>query len=510
MATTRRSFRRFAPADTDSSGPDSSVPDNGEPAAGEPERDSPDSPSIRPLLRKKADKAGESPFAALLCLISFALLACFYLFAAAQGKGTGIGLVLVPLFCLMMAPWLSRLDRAQTAFKLLPIAFLGLLLRCLAAYFRLENAADAIYYHRWGVQLAPEFRSLNFAVDTQREIPGTGTVRYISGLVSVVTGTSIFAEFLIFTLAAFIGCVFFYMAFVTAMPNGDHRRYALLIFLWPTMIYWPSSIGKEALMTLGVGVASYGAARIFRHLRGGIIPLGLGLWFTLMVRPHIALVVVIAVGVAFIFTRRGGNSAAVTAGKMVAIVVLIVGGGIVVGRTADFLEVENLGSSGIEQALDQTTFQTSQGDSEFSPLKAENPVLLPGAVITVLLRPFPHEAHSAESLGTSLEGFVLVLLFLSSIPRLRQLPRALVRDSYVGYSLSAMLLFCFLFSYVANFGILARQRTQVLPFLFVLLAFTLKPPKTKGGSPKKVRQTQRRATRSNIFEPGSPSVSSPS
>jgi hypothetical protein len=461
--------------------------------------------SIRPLRRKKPSGAEQSPFAAMLCVVAFTLLVCFYLYAAVQGKGTEIGLILVPIFCLIMAPWLARLDKAQPAFKLLPIAFLGLILRSLATYFRLENAADAIYYHRWGVQLAPSFRALNFDVDTQREIPGTGTVRYISGLVSVFTDTNIFAEFLVFTLAAFIGCVFFYKAFVLALPNGDHRRYALLIFLWPTMVYWPSSIGKEALMTLGVGIASYGAARIFRHLRGGIVPLVAGLWFTFMVRPHIALVIVIAVGVAYIFTSRSGTSASVTVGKMVAIIVLIVGGGILVGRTADFLEVESLGSTGIEQALDQTTYQTSQGDAEFTPMKAENPALLPGAIVTVLLRPFPNEAHNAESFFTSIEGFFLVLLFLASIPRLKHLPRALLRDSYVGYSLAAVVLFCFLFSYVANFGILARQRTQVLPFLFVLLAFAMKPKKKA----EKHRQPRRHLRRPEFPRSGPPPVSSP-
>jgi hypothetical protein len=482
VATTRAS--RIGPVEE----PSTDAPDDGEATS-----------TIRPLRRRKEAGTKDSPFAALLCVISLALLACFYLFAAAQGKGTAIGLVLVPAFCLVMAPWLSRLSRAQTAFKLLPIVYLGLLLRFLGAYFRLEAGADAVYYHRWGVRLAPEFRSLNFAVDTQQSVPGTGTVRYISGLVSVFTGTSIFAEFLVFTLIAFIGCVFFYMAFVTALPNGDHRRYALLIFLWPTMIYWPSSVGKEALMTLGVGIASYGAARLFKRKHGGVIPLVAGLWFTLMVRPHIALVVVIAVGVAFIFTRRTGNSAAVTAGKVLAVIVLIVGGGIVVGRTAEFLEVENLGGEGLEQALSQTTYQTSQGGSEFTPIKAENPALLPGAVGTVLFRPFPFEAHNAESLFTSVEGAFLVLLIIGSYRRWRHLPRALLREAYVAYSLGATLLFCYLFSYVANFGILARQRTQVLPFLFVLLAFIPKPGKSNRSENRHSDERPASRRRTSVF-----------
>lgn len=451
---------------------------------------------VRALRRAKSAEVEPSPFAAMLCIITFALLCAFYLLAATQGKGTAVGLFLVPLFCLAVAPWVSRLARAQKAFALMPIVYLGLLLRFLSCYFRLEYASDAIYYHRWGVLLAPEFRSLNFAVDTQREIPGTGTVRYVSGLVSVFTGSSIFAEFLVFTLIAFMGALFFYMAFVTALPNGDHKRYALLVFLWPTMVYWPSSIGKEALMTFGVGMASYGAARIFRRLRGGVIPLGFGLWLTFMVRPHVALVAFIAGALAFMFTRRAGSSASVTAGKALAVIVILFFGGVLIGRTADFLEVESLQGEGMEQALNQTTDQTSQGDSEFTPFKAENPALLPGAVVTVLFRPFPNEAHNIESFFTSLEALVLVGLIVSSFGRLRKLPRALIGEPYVAYALAATLLFCFLFSYLANFGILARQRTQVLPFVFVLISFVPSPRKERAE-----KEPRRRASRRTLFDP---------
>jgi hypothetical protein len=456
-------------------------------------------------MRTKAEQ--ESPLTAVLCIVAFVALACFFLFAAVQGKGTAIGLVLVPLFIMALAPWLSRMARAETAFKLLPIMVLGLLLRYLSAYFRLENAADAIYYHRSGTLLAPEFRALNFAVETKGEIPGTGTVRYVSGLVSVFTGSSIFAEFLVFTTFAFIGVVFFYKAFITALPNGDRRRYALLVFLWPSMAYWPSSVGKEAIMTFTVGLASYGAARLFQHKRGGIVMLGLGVWATLMVRPHIALTILIAVFLGFVFARRSSNSAATAAGKVMAVFVVIIVGGLVMGRTATFLEVESLDSGGIESALETTTDQTSQGGSEFSPMKADNPARLPGAIVTVLFRPFPNESHNAESFGTSLEGFLLLILIVMSWSRLRELPRALLREPYVMYAMTAMLLFCFLFSYVANFGILARQRTQILPLLFVLIAFIPKPERRRrGDEPSGDEDTRATRRMSMLHGPVPPSI----
>lgn len=494
MATPRASSARSATRAGRRQGLD---PNAGPPDAPPPDDTAAASPAgpLTPLTRRTRSTAEkESPFTALLCIVAFVALVCFFLYSAVQGKDTAIGLVLVPVLVLALSPWLSRLAKAEPGFKLLPIMVLGLLLRYLAAFFRLENAADAIYYHRSGMLLAPEFRSLNFAVDTKGEIPGTGTVRYVSGLISVFTGSSIFAEFLVFTTFAFIGVVFFYKAFTTALPNGDHRRYALLIFLWPSMAYWPSSVGKEAIMTFTVGLASYGAARLFQHQRGGILMLGFGVWATLMVRPHIALTILIAVFLGFVFARRSSNSAATAAGKIMAVFVVIIVGGLVMGRTATFLDVENLDGGGIESALETTTDQTSQGGSEFSPMKADNPARFPGAIVTVLFRPFPTEAHNFESFGTSFEGFVLLALIVTSWSRLRQLPRALLREPYVMYAMSGMLLFCFLFSYVANFGILARQRTQILPLLFVLIAFIPKPER-KGRSNDDAPDDDARATR---------------
>jgi hypothetical protein len=41
---------------------------------------------------------------------------------------------------------------------------------------------------------------------------------------------------------------------------------------------------------------------------------------------------------------------------------------------------------------------------------------------------------------------------------------------YVAFALTFVLVFVAAFGVISNFGILARQRTQVLPFVFVLLS----------------------------------------
>ena len=53
-----------------------------------------------------------------------------------------------------------------------------------------------------------------------------------------------------------------------------------MIFFLPSLLFWPSGIGKEAWMTLGLGLASYGAARLLVHKPGGFPVLALGLLAT--------------------------------------------------------------------------------------------------------------------------------------------------------------------------------------------------------------------------------------
>jgi hypothetical protein len=76
---------------------------------------------------------------------------------------------------------------------------------------------------------------------------------------------------------------------------------------------------------------------------------------------------------------------------------------------------------------------------------------------------------------TAAEGSLMILLFILAVPRLRRLPSLLRRHSYLVMSLAFIVGFVYAFSAVANFGILARQRTQMLPFLLVFLALPAVP-----------------------------------
>ena len=98
----------------------------------------------------------------------------------------------------------------------------------------------------------------------------------------------------------------------------------------------------------------------------------------------------------------------------------------------------------------------------------------------VLIRPFPWEAHNAQALVTSVEGLSCSSHWPgAAAASLRRLPRRL-KASYVLFCVLYSVAFVYAFSTFGNFGILARERVQVLPFV---LALRLPPAPAWTGRP---------------------------
>jgi hypothetical protein len=415
------------------------------------------------------------------------------------GYDLGVGFLLAPVLLALSLPIFQRLARDEETFDLRNLLVTSLALHLAAAYFRLAGGADSLVYHQVGRQLAAEFRSFNFAPDVGREFLGTGFVRYLSGLVQVFTFSNRFATFLVFTVVAFDGLVLAYRAFVIALPDGDRYRYAKLLFLWPSLLFWPSSLGKEAWMMLALGLTALGAARLFAHKPRGILYLALGLTGALLVRPHVAALLVCAVFVGFALRSAGGDPLR-TAGKIVGVIVLVVVTGFVATQNAEYFQLEDLGADSIDQVTEGTIEQTSEGGSAYTPARIHTPLDYPWATITVLVRPFPFEIDTDESLVTAGEGLLLLALALASARRFKQLPGLLRHNPYVIVSAVYVLTFVWAFSAISNFGILARQRTQVLPFLFVFLALPAVVERRRG----RTRLEPAHATDGEPATPGDP------
>ena len=418
--------------------------------------------------------AGASLLGAPLTVLGLLLL------WATRVEGIWAAVFLVPLLFAATAPALSR-QAAREGYRALMwllLAALGLkligsLVRYYVAFKTYDGAVDAVLYHDIGTQLSERFRAGNF--DTGLDsLTSTDFMIFLTGLVYTVIGPNIYAGFLLYSWLAFWGMFYLYRAFTIAVPGGNHRTYARLLFFLPSMLYWPSSIGKEAWMLFSLGLAAFGVARILsgRTLRGLTVA-GVGLWLAALARPHVAGMAALGLAVAYMVGRtpqRQGRS--MPAMKLLAAAALVGLSILLLSQTTAFLKDQGLDpEDGVTSVLEQNTERTAQGGSSFEvPSAGFSPLHLPVATVTILFRPFLVEAHSLQVLITALESTVLLVLTVSRAGAIGRALRGFRRMPYVTFVVLYGLLFTMAFSSIANFGILARERTQLLPFFLVLLA----------------------------------------
>ena len=136
----------------------------------------------------------------------------------------------------------------------------------------------------------------------------------------------------------------------------------------------------------------------------------------------------------------------------------------------------------------QTQRLTSEGGSAFQTSSKGGLSSLPLGIVTLLFRPFPFEVHSPQGLFASLEGVVLLGLFVQSRRRLRHLVSLALRHTYLILVVVYSLIFIYAFSVISNFGIVSRQRAQLYPFFLVLLALPNPRPR-----PERVKNSAARS-----------------
>jgi len=431
----------------------------------------PPPPAVAPSAQLKSTQ--RFPWTAVGVFGAAGLFVYFAWLWLAEGEPVGAALVLGPVLVLCTVPLFIRANRTTPGFDLGGLLLVGLLLRFGFAYYRFTHAADALNYHQTGIHLSDAYRNFNFGVDALAPVPGTGGMNIVSGAVHSIVSDDFFASFLVMAWLSFLGCWLLYRAFVLSVGDGDTYRYARLILLWPSMAFWPSSLGKDGWMIFTIGVASYGAARVLKRMGGGYTLLGVGLLGASIVRPHLALLALFAFVIALVIGRRTSVRETVTPGflaKLVGIGLIVVLGSVLVSRTERLLDIDDFSVESIDTVSSVVETRTTVGESAFSPANPRSPTGFPEAAVTVLFRPFPTEATGSEQLLTSIEGAALIVLTLVSFRRLLTIPRRLRAQPYLTYALVYMLLWILAFGVIANFGILVRQRTQMLPFYFVLLS----------------------------------------
>jgi hypothetical protein len=291
----------------------------------------------------------------------------------------------------------------------------------------------------------------------------TGFTIRASGALMLVLGRDVHAAFMIFAMAGYAGLVALAVAFARAYPSVPVTRYLPWLVFFPSLWYWPSALGKDALMLCGLGVAVLGY--VGRAGRVGWLPLGLGLGLVFMVRPQVAALVVAAMAAAFwVASDAPWSPSRVVQAVGLAGTALVLG-----GLAGNALGVQMFDMEEVGTYLDTRGSMSAYGGSAVETASGVPGVAM--GVVNVLFRPFPFEVRGFVSLFSSLELMALwVIAFLK---------RRDIAAFFRGHRRSRMLWFGIIFSgaYVVltglslgNLGLIARQRVHIFPFLFMLLA----------------------------------------
>ena len=304
---------------------------------------------------------------------------------------------------------------------------------------------------------------------------------------------------LFFSMLAFTGIWRLFLFFYEAQP-GMHKKLAIAILFFPTVVFWSSGALKDPVCMAMLGWFTYAGYSLFfkkKKLIVNSIIIIISSLILLTVKSYILFAFVPF----FVFYLININLNQVRNyflkfASFIFIILLSIGGFFAMG---DRLE-EEMGMMSLENLSESV--QTQQKNFEGMAGRAESSFSLgvefdgslgsllkiaPAAINATLFRPYLWESKKISTLLSSLESLSLMLFFLYLLfkTRIWGFIRAIIKDP--------MVLFCFFFSILfalfvgattLNFGTLVRYKIPCMPF-FLIALFLINEKRAKKIQPAK-------------------------
>jgi hypothetical protein len=292
---------------------------------------------------------------------------------------------------------------------------------------------------------------------------GTSThfIDFISYFLVNNLGFTYEAEMALFAWMGYLGFLLFYIFFKERI-HTKHTflgvDYMWILFLLPNLHFWSSSLGKGSLIFFGFGLFFYSlmypARRIWAIVLGGLI--------IYMIRPHIFLVIMIAIGVSYTFSTRGvaiGYRIAILVGAVVAMAFVY----------QDVLQMTGLEDESISDPL--ISHRARELSKATSGIDLVN-YSIPEKLFAFWFRPLFFDAPGMLGYIVSFEN-VFYLVFFAKLIRPSGFKYVWSGDAMVKTCLLTFLGVSFALEQISgNLGLAMRQKSQVMILmLFVILKF---------------------------------------
>lgn len=374
------------------------------------------------------------------------------------------GLVFVAAATLLLAVLIGQTPLRPVVKRLL---LAGLALRVCGAllYLYLVGAVygggDYLLYYGDGLEYAAGVRAWGFSDSVQWW--GTPLTIQVTGALLLLIGPTLPGAFIVFAVVGYGGLVALVLAFHRAWPDLEIDRYLGWVALFPSLWFWPAALGKDAIVLLGVGIATLGF--VGRRSQPGWIALVCGIAIVFAIRPQVAAVLSLAMAAAYwMATFR-------TPGfwRMVQGTALVAAGALVVTLASGQLGVDLFDPGEVGAYAEGSGHASAYGGSAIGGTEDGTSIFL--APVNVLMRPFPWEARGPMELLAAAEILVLWVALLWRRRAIATFVRERRRAPLFWLGILFILSYALALGVSAgNVGIIARQRVHILPFALMFIA----------------------------------------
>lgn len=318
-----------------------------------------------------------------------------------------------------------------------------------AISYTLKNGGDALGYYHTALQGGTDFRA------------GTDAINFITVPFVSTLHLSFYGTNLVYQILGAIGLLAFDASLRTA-TTGRHRYVRLLAtvtVVLPSISYWSSLIGKDAISFLATSLALWAALNMGRRVWLMILSVAL----MLLVRPHIAGIIVMALAGSFVVKRKvpPGRRLALGAAAIAASIAIVpyaldyagLGEGVDASELAAYIEQRQQGSENGMTSVD---------------LSAMSP---PAQLFTYMFRPLPFEVGGIFGFAASFDNMMLMVLCTLGIWNMvrHRLHDNLASGNRTFMWIYVVLTWTVLAVTTSNLGTSLRQKWMVAPILIFLL-----------------------------------------
>jgi len=296
---------------------------------------------------------------------------------------------------------------------------------------------------------------------------GTFNTIIINHFLTYIGGDSYYSLKLLNSFIAYVGLVLLFKSYEHIMQKSalsiQNDYFVYVLFLFPSVLFWSSILGKDPLNLFFVGIFTYGFVRFIDKKRfTAVLWIIVGVVGVHYIRPWYAIIMIISIGLYYSRFKSPRHLLRMLVFAPLFFVVF-----------KEFLSMEHIATfQDIFDKMSYTSEKLTYGGSstEVSKINGLFDYLvyyIPN-LFTSLFRPMPWDIHNPFSLIAAIENIVLLYLTYKYIFKNW---RAVFKNKYMRF----LILFIFAWStfYVIispnNLGMAVRFKLQVLPAMLIVI-----------------------------------------